>query len=502
MSKSSAHPSGPAFAAGAVLVALLLSAFNITVSSSGTALALPRVGSDLHATGPDLAWLFNAYNLTFAACTLVFGSLSDQLSRRRMFLLGAALFGVGCAVTAVAHDILIVSGGRAVEGVGAAAMLTSGMAIMSTTFDGAARVRAFAAYAATLGAGIACGPVLSGRMVDALGWRVSFLCYALTQVVVVIAALAIRSDRAVVRVSIDRAGIVTYTLGVGLLMYGIIQVPDHGWLSWQGGGLFLVGVVLLGGFLRASTRRRHPLLSIDLLRNRTFMTWSLATVLTSVGFLPVLSLLPTYLQSANRLSPTAAGNVMLAMTGPVLIVALVTGWLITHGVSARALITTALLSMGVGSALLSMLRSSDIHPVSLTGMALIGLGMGVSFAIAAAQALHAVEPAKAGMASGLFNAMRTSTEALIVAVFSTLLLILMSRGLGSLEIAKQTSAGVLDGPNRADRVVALTDSWQMLLWCTATLCTLGALAVHRLLRSDSGQPADAAMLGTAATPNA
>ncbi|MDJ1131613.1 MFS transporter [Streptomyces iconiensis] len=465
------------------LLAVLLGVLVVAMSIAGTAVAVPRIGADLHASGTPLQWVVAGYNLAFAAFTLVCGSLADTVGRRRTFAAGATLFAAGALVSAAAHDIWLLDAARILAGIGGAAVMASGGALLANTFEGPARTRAFAAMGTMAGVGIAIGPSLSGWLVDALGWRASFVVYAVVGAVILLGTMKIAESRAAERTRLDKAGAVTFVAGLALVMFGIMQGPESGWSSPLVLGTLAAGLVVLVFFTALQRHREHPVLDLTLVRDPRFLGWNLATLTTSVGFLGVLVFLPTYLQGVNGASAQAAGATMLMLTAPVLALPPLGGALVNRGVPARGLMTAALLLVAGGNAWLSVLRPGIGTAALLGPLLLIGIGMGISFGITDGQAMSVVEPSRAGMAAGFLNTVRGAAEALVIAVFSAGLLSLLSSRLGSPELAGRVASGELSGGQRALLADAFTDAWRVMLWTTAALCAIAACVVHALLAS-------------------
>ncbi|WP_372410936.1 MFS transporter [Streptomyces luteireticuli] len=483
--------SGPAL----TLVVVLLGVLVVPMSISGAAVALPDIGKDLDTAGAPLMWVVNVYNLLFAAITLVAGSLSDLFGRRRVFVLGGGLFGIGSLGSALAPHILVLDLARALAGIGAAGVLASSGAILATAFDGAARTRAFAAMGTVVGIGIAFGPTLSGWLVGGLGWRASFLFYVVVLAVVLLGSTRITESRAGERPRVDVPGVVTFVLGLALVMIGLVQGPESGWGSPFIIGALLLGVALLGVFAVVERRSPHPVLDLSLIGNRRYTAWCVGTLITSLGFVGTLTFLPTYFQGASGVSASHAGMLMLLMTVPVLVVPQVGGWLITRGFPPRVLMGLALLLIAGGSAWLTVLRPG-IGAGALAGpLILVGTGMGVSFGITDGQAMSQVEPERAGMAAGFLNTVRGGAEALVLAVFGSLLVSLLQSRVGSAALAKEIAAGNLpDGPRHDVLADHFTSAWHLALWWVAGACVLGAVLVVAMLAGSrtTGAPAGSA----------
>ncbi len=473
---------------GVLLASVMLGVLVVAMSISGTAVAVPGIGVELEASGAPLHWVVAGYNLTFAAFTLVCGSLSDLFGRRLLFVIGALVFAGGNVASGLVGDILLLDAARLLTGVGGAAIMASGGALLATTFDGAARTRAFAAMGTMAGVGIAVGPTLSGLLVGAVGWRAAFLAYAVVGVLVLAGSAFMAESRASERPRVDWGGAVTFVLSLTLVMYAVIEAPETGWGSLTVIGTLVVGALLMVLFFAIEVRAVQPVLDLGLVRDGRFMAWCLATLTTSVGFLGVLVFLPTYLQGVQGVSAQTAGLMMLMLTAPVLVSPSLGGWLVTKGVSAQGLIVLALLFVAGGNALLTVL-----HPdISAWGLAaplvLIGVGMGLSFGITDGQAMSVVQPEKAGMAAGFLNTLRGGAEALVIAVFGAALGSIVAARTGSSEIAAQVTAGDLGDSEPQVLADHLTVAWDLTSWGVAALSLAATVGVFVLLKRRGTEP--------------
>lgn len=463
------------------LLAILLGVLVVAMSIAGTAVALPRIGGDLRAEGGALQWVVAGYNLTFSACTLVCGSLADLYGRRRTFLAGAATFVLGAVLSAAAGEVWLLDAARLVSGVGAAAIMASGAALLAATFDGPARTRAFAALGTMAGVGIAVGPTLAGRLVGQFGWRATFLGYAAVGVLIAVATVVMAESRADTRPRIDRLGAATFVGALALVMVAVLRGPEAGWASPGVVGAFALGAALLVAFVAVERRQEHPVLDLTLVRDRRFLGWCLATLVTSVGFVGVLVFLPTYLQGVNQVPVSAAGLLMLMMTAPVLVLPPAAGTLVNRGVPPWLLITAALLLVAAGNASLTELRPGIGAGALCVPLVLIGTGMGISFGIADGQAMGAVSAERAGMAAGFLNTVRGAAEALVIAAVSAALLSLVAAGVGSTATAARVTSGDLSG-HTGYLAAQYTAAWHVVLWTVAAICAASAVLIGVLLR--------------------
>lgn len=244
---------------GLTLAVVLLAVFVVPSSISGTAVALPAIGADLDSGVAGLQWVVNAFNLAFACFTLAWGSIADIIGRARAFAAGAALYLVASVISAVAGNIYLIDAGRALAGIGGAAIFAAGGAILSTIFTGTQRARAFGLFGAVAGIGVALGPSLSGVIVEGLGWRWIFGLHVIVLAVALLGSPAVFRAVGGVRrqASVDFAGAGLFILAMLALMIGIVQGGEWGWTSTAVLGSFAAFVVLLAVFTAVQRRVAH-----------------------------------------------------------------------------------------------------------------------------------------------------------------------------------------------------------------------------------------------------
>ncbi|WP_219518758.1 MFS transporter [Nonomuraea ceibae] len=465
----------PVVLAGVVLVAM---------SISGTAVALPSMGRDLDASGSALNWVVAGYNLAFAAMTLVAGSAADRVGRRRVFLGAALVFAAGFLVTALSPAIVVTDLARIVSGAGGAGIMAAGGAILASSYDGAARNRAFALMGTMAGIGIAIGPTLTGFLITATGWRGSFAIFTAIGLLIALGSTRTRESRADSAGPIDRAGNALFVAALALLMFTLLEAPALGWTHPVILVTGITGLATLAIFSAGQRRSAAPVLAPSLVANRGFLGWGLATLTTSIGFLGVLVFLPTYLQTTGGFSPAAAGVVMLLLTAPVLFTPMVAVTLVNRGVAARLLIMVALVLVVAGNLLLTGLNADDTVTAVAAPLLMIGIGMGASFGITDGQAMALVPADIVGMATGFLNTLRGAAEALVIAAFGASLAGLLTVRLGDAGDAAAVSAGRLTGgAGAAAQLDAFTWAWQVTQLGVALLCLVLSIVVGVLLLS-------------------
>ncbi|WP_211116304.1 MFS transporter [Glycomyces buryatensis] len=475
--QKTATEAAPGKGGSLTLVAVLLAVFVVPTSISGTAVALPHIGADLDASPTTLQWVVNAFNLAFACFTLIWGSLADRIGRVKAFAAGSTIFAAGSVICAVAPNIYVLDGARALAGLGGGAIFACGSAIISTTFEGPRRAKAFALFGSVAGIGVAVGPTLSGPTVDFLGWRWIFGLQAILLVLVLVAVPVMkRGTEERVTGRLDIPGTVAFVAGMLALTYAIVQGPQWGWASPRTLGVALAAVLLLALFTYFSKRSDAPLLDLSLMGNKPYLAYSLVPVAASFGFVTMLTYLPTYLSEVTEASATAAGLSMLLLTLPVLVLPLVGTTLVEKGVRATTVVYASLACLVVGDLALLLLGPDTGIAVMALPMLITGAGMGLSAGLVDAQALAQVEPAKSGMAAGFLNTLRLGSEAIAVAVFGSLL--------------AELSTDAIAGGNAAP--AAYDGAFHTLLWSMAIVCAviflfIAVLARAAPRRADSGR---------------
>ncbi|RFU39245.1 MFS transporter, partial [Actinomadura logoneensis] len=373
-------------------------------------------------------------------------------------------------------------------------------AILATAFDGAARTRAFAAMGSAAGFGLAVGPTLSGWLVGGLGWRATFALHAAMLALALLGAGSVPESRAAERPRMDVPGALLFVAALSALVLGAVQGPQWGWTGPAVLGLLGGGVVLLAVFGAVQTRRTAPLLDLTLLRDRRFLALCLVPVVTTFGFVTLLTYLPTYLVGAGGMSAVRAGTVMLLLTGPVLAAPPLAGALVTRGVSPRALIGLSLLLFAVGDGWLTVIEPGSSTWTVAPPLLLAGLGAGLSFGINDGLAMSLVAPDRAGMAAGFLNTMRLGSEAIVITVFGAVLVSLVGARVPSRALAERVAAGDLGGGDHARLAAAFTDALHLALWGLAAVSAVGAVAIYAALAGPRLRSATAPATAPAAEP--
>jgi MFS family permease len=402
------------------VLAVVLASLTLPLAVTPPGVALGAMAQDLGATPGSAQWMLNAYNVTFAACMLAAGGVADLVGRRRVLIAGMWLFGAMSALCAVLDNMVWIDVFRAVQGIGAAGIMTSGSAILANSFTGPARSRAFGALGAAFGLGLALGPLAAGVLVDAAGWRSVFWM----NVVIVAVALVLSrwlpesSDPQAQRV--DWAGAATFTCSLFLLTLAFVQGQESGWVSWQTGACVLGFVAFLGLFVLVESRQSRPMFDLSLFRRPTFIAVVCQPFTITFGFVVLLVFLPPYFQGVGGLAAVSSGAVLLPLTLPVLLIPLFAARVASR-VPLRVLLSASSLLIAVGSLWLLTLRPEGGAAQLIGPLLVVGIGVGSAFGVMDNAAVSVVPSERAGMASGIFNTMRITGEGIAIAGAASLL---------------------------------------------------------------------------------
>jgi MFS family permease len=404
----------------AVLAAVCVALVFVPLTITGSGVILPDVSHTLHSGLTSTQWVVNSFLVTFASFMAITGSLADLTGRRRMFAIGLVVFLAATVTAAVSTDIAVLLFARVVGGVGAAAVTTGGTSLLAATFVGPGRGRAFSIFGTALGLGLAFGPMVAGISVTVFGgWRAFFVAIAVALVPVTVVSFRLPEHRDPHPAGPDWAGAVLFTSALSLLVIGVSEGPVLGWTHPVVAGSLAVTAVLIVVFASVERGKEYPLVDIRLFANRRFLAICLTPVLLGFGFIGLLFYLPQYFVGVGGRSALDAGLLLMLLTGPSLVIPVVVG-LVRHLVSVRVLLVVTLAFLVVGPLWLTVLEPGAGVARLAGPLLLTGASFGTSLAFLDGAAVDAVEPARAGMAAGVFNTMRLGGEAVTVAVLGAL----------------------------------------------------------------------------------
>ncbi|MGW8972535.1 MFS transporter [Streptomyces platensis] len=399
-----AAPAGPRMTRRAQLILLLLcgAQFIIALDFSILNVALPVLGRDLGMDQADLQWAVTAFALPSGGFLLLCGRIADLFGRRRLFLIGLGLFTAASVLAALAWSPAVFLAGRALQGLGAAIIVPTGMSLLTTTFaEGPQRERALGISGTVLSMGFTIGMVLGGVMTDGLGWRSTMGLLSVAGVaVLVLAPLLLTESRHPERPRIDVPGAVTVTGGLLSLIYALSTAAEQGFGRPDVLVTLLAGVGLLAAFVVVESRAAQPLVSLPMLRRRTVAWGNLAGLTTFAMMSTVIFLLTLYLQEVLRLSPFHTGLVFGVQGVVSAFAGLVAPKVIGRLGARRTLLAGLLLQAGFTAALLGLGTGSGLW-LALTGVSLGSLGHLWAIISYGVTATSGVPDAEQGLATGL-----------------------------------------------------------------------------------------------------
>ncbi len=399
-------------AAGGTLIALM--AFTTPIAS------LADTAKGLHAGLPEQAWILSSMSLGLAIALLTSGALADDLGRRRVFVLGAAVLALGSVPCATAVDSVELIIGRIFQGIGAAAVIACSLALISHQFPpGQERARASGIWGAALGGGIALGPLMASGLGLEVNWRATYAALALLAAVLAVAGAKLlvesRADR---RRRVDRAGVFLLSAGLGALIAGL-TLAKSGLTQPDVLVLVIGGLLLLVAFAIVELRSAAPMLDPTLFRNRRFVAVNIAALATGLGVIAQMSFFSTVLQRSLHESELIASLALLGWSA----VSVVTALFARHlRISGRLQLAVGLLVVAAGQLAMGWLGSSSSVLQGLPGLIVAGLGSGVINAALGREAVASVPTERAGMGSGANNTARYVGSAVgvtIVAIVAT-----------------------------------------------------------------------------------
>ena len=436
----------------AILAVILISYFMILLDNSVIFTGLPSIRADLDLDPATLSWVQDAYTLVFGGLLLLGARASDLLGRRRLFVAGLAVFGAASLLIGLAPTGWWMVAARALQGIGAAVVAPTSLALTTAHFEGPARAKAVAWYSATAGIGASLGLVVGGALADWVSWRAAFLVNVPIAVAMIIAAPRVLAETERRTGRFDVGGALNATLGMGALVFGIIESGERGWTSPVTVGALVAGVVLLALLVLHESRTAHPIMPLRLFRSQERSGAYAARLLFLGAMIGFFYFTTQYLQDALGFSPLQAGLGFLPMTLVNFAVALAVPRLMRR-IPGAVLLAVGLALTLVGMAWLSRVDAGDTYLAAVAlPMLLIGAGQGLAFAPLTNSGLAGVAPEDAGAASGLVNTAHQLGMALGLGI---LVAVSANAGAGSSDVVTQTAAHVGAALTGATVLVAL-----------------------------------------------
>ncbi len=373
--------------------------FILMLDSTVVALALSSIRADLGASAAELQWMMNGYLLTIAVLVVTAGRLGDMFGRKRVFVIGMVLFGAGSILSGAAQGAEMLIGGRVLQGVGAAPMLSLSLAIVCNAFPADEQPRALGIWAAVSAVALAIGPVVGGALI-ALDWRMIFwinLPVVVVGLAIISAAAPESTDPGAGR-HVDLPGLLALTVGLGAVVLAMVQ--SRAWPASVTAGLAVLGVLGLAAFASIERRVREPIVEFALFRNGPYFGASAAAFAVVGSYWAVMFFQPQYLQDVRGHSAILSGLLILPVTVPMVFISPFSGRLIGR-FGARALMTAGMLFGTAGLVVLTQIGADSAYALLLLGYLLFGIAIGLVYAPMSTAAMAAMPAEKVGIASGV-----------------------------------------------------------------------------------------------------
>ena len=427
-----------------ILFTLALGLAIVIIDGTIVNVAIPSIRKEFGATLQDLEWVNSVYSLIFAALIVTFGRVGDLIGRKRIFIAGVGVFVLGSVMAGLSSGISTLIAARALQGLGAAMTSPSTLSIISSTFTGRMRGVAFGVWGGVAGAAAALGPLLGGWLTTNASWRWAFLINVPIGLVAVLGAFRfiIESRESRRKLSFDIPGIILVGLGVGAIVFGLIEGQTHGWwapkdtftlgaFSWPSTTLsvtpvsFAIGFVAMVLFVfwenRLKTRGGDPLFDFTLLRLRGFRFGLITVAIVALGEFGVVFVLSLYLQGVIGLSAFSTGVTFLPFALTTLIVAPTAG-LLSARFGPKWVVTAGMVLEASAIFMISLLLAVDSSRLILALILVVyGAGVGLAIAQLTNVVLSEIPPQQMGVASGANNTVRQVGAALGIAILGAVL---------------------------------------------------------------------------------
>jgi EmrB/QacA subfamily drug resistance transporter len=404
-----------------VLLIAILASFVSFLDGTIINVALPAISRELGGGLTTQQWVVDSYLITLGALILVAGSLSDVFGRIVVLRVGLIGFGITSIAIAAAPDPLFLIIARAVQGIAGALLVPSSLALITSTFRGAAQGRAIGIWTGATTSAMIVGPFLGGIFVDFLSWRFAFLI----NVIPIAATLWLlvmlgHRDHRREGATVDWIGAILCTIGLGRMVYALIEQGTLGWSSPVIWGSMLIGVLSFAGFLIRQRFARDPMMPLDLFRVRNFWTGNIATAFVYAALSLNGLVVAVYLQQGAGLPATLAGLASLPVTLLMILLSSRAGALSGRW-GPRLFMTVGPLIMAVGALLLLTVSSEfDYWLQVLPSMLVFGTGLALTVSPLTSAILGAIDPARSGIASAINNAVARVAGLIAIAMLGVI----------------------------------------------------------------------------------
>lgn len=404
---------------GMILAIVLVSYFMIVLDNSIIFTGLPQIQASLGLSPGGLAWAQNAYTLVFGGLLLLGARMGDLIGRRRVFITGLVLFGIASFLVGAAQSGTWIIAARAFQGIGAAIVAPSSLALITALFPvGPERTRATAAYGTTAGLGASLGLVVGGALASAISWRAGFFINVPIAAVMIILAVKHLPAFETAKGRFDLFGAVASTLGMGAFVYGIINAGERGWTAALTIWPIIAGLVILTAFVVNEWKAKQPIMPLRLFASAERSGAAIARLLFAGTMIAFFFFTTQLFQGVYGWTPLQAGLGFLPMTIVQFVSSLFVSRL-TRRIGNAPLLTAGLVLVTAGLAWMTQITADTPFLVGAAGpLVLLGLGQGIAFGPLTSAGVAGARPEDAGAASGLVNTAHQLGSTLGVAILT------------------------------------------------------------------------------------
>ncbi|ASN38043.1 MFS transporter [Arthrobacter sp. 7749] len=412
-------PAAPAHS-GMILAIVLVSYFMIVLDNSIIFTGLPQIRTSMDLSPAAMAWVQNAYTLVFGGLLLLGARVGDLLGRQRVFVVGLVLFAVASLLVGTAQNATWIIAARALQGIGAAIVAPASLSLITALFPaGPQRSRAIAAYGTTAGLGAILGLVAGGALAGAISWRAGFFINVPIAILMITASAKFLPRFPTARGRFDVVGALTSTIGMGALVYGIINVSEQGFLAPLTIGSLVLAALVLVVFVLNEWRVNQPILPLRLFRSRERSGAAISRLLFAGAMIGFFFFTTQFFQGVYGFTPLQAGLGFLPMTVIQFVASLAVSRLVPKFGHAPVL-TVGLALVLSGMLWIAQIGAETSYLVGMVGpLLVIGLGQGLAFGPLTSAGISGALPQDAGAASGLVNTAHQLGSTLGVAVLTS-----------------------------------------------------------------------------------
>jgi EmrB/QacA subfamily drug resistance transporter len=382
--------------------------------------AIPSLMTDLGASNSQVQWIVDSYVLVFAGLLLTAGSLSDRFGRKGALQIGIILFGMGSVAAAMSQSANQLIFTRAFMGIGGALIMPATLSILTNVFrNPKERGRAIAVWAGFSGLGVAIGPMVGGLLLEHFSWQSVFWVNSPLGIsALILGAFLVPTSRDPHKSKLDPLGAVLSFVGLGTLLFGIIEGPGEGWTDPKVLISFAIAILAIGGFILWETTTKSPMLDLSVFRNARFSAASGTITIVFFALMGSLFLMTQYWQLVHGYSPLQAGVHLLPYAATMMIVAPMSARLVER-FGTKRIVLTGLSLVTTGLLLLSTIAADSPYPMVISFFMIMAAGMGMTMAPATESVMGALPREKAGVGSAINDTTRQVGGALGVAIIGS-----------------------------------------------------------------------------------